>query len=170
MESPQNLEPPERILRELVWKLPAHGRPLERVYLSSRNPKHRWDRSAHADLADEFRYKAIWVASLLRKHLGSPDHVAFLALRHSSVSGVRAAAWFFGATIGYVVEREQRFPRRGRRVILGATAPRWPARPEPEGIEAHDAVWILSARHGVRASRSRVRATTAPTNPSWRVW
>jgi hypothetical protein len=143
VDDPPQLAPPDEILRALVARLDGRAGALEKVYLRSLNPKHRWARSSFSDVEEEFRYKTIWVAKALRERLGSPDHSAFVSLAHSSVSGVRAAAWFFGSAVGYVVEREALLSRRFRRVILGAVAPRSHPPPDPDGLDARDAVSIL---------------------------
>jgi hypothetical protein len=146
VDDPPPLRPPDQILRALIARTADRAGPLEKVYLQSLNPRHRWARSSFSGVEEEFRYKTIWVAKLLRDRLGSPDHAAFVSLRHSSVPGVRAAAWLFGPVVGYVVEREALWSRRSRRIILGAVAPRSPPPADPDGLDARDAVWILGQR------------------------
>lgn len=147
MERPPELEPADRILRRLSANVPESGRPQEKTYLRSLNPRHRWARSSFTDVHDEFRYKTIWVAKIVRGHFGPPDHRAFVALRHSGVRGVRAAAWFLGPTVVYVVERRALWSRRYLRVILGAAKPGdWGPTGSPPALDARDALWVLSDR------------------------
>ena len=145
MDDPPSLEPPDKILRHLISRVTTGGRAQEKTYLRSVNPRHRWASSSFSDLDEEFRCKTIWVAKLLRQHFGSPDHAAFVSLAHSGVRGLRAAAWSFGPTIGYVIERRALWSRRYVTVILGATEPSWPGPwSGPDGLDARDAVWALS--------------------------
>jgi hypothetical protein len=95
------LEAPDAILRHLLVQCETDGRAREKTYLRSVNPGHRWGRSSFSNLNDEFRYKTIWVAKRLREKLGSPDHLAFVALGRSRIRGVRAAVWFLGPFLGY---------------------------------------------------------------------
>jgi hypothetical protein len=81
----------------------------------------------------------------LREHFGSPDHLAFVFLTTSGVRGIRAAAWAFGPTIGYVVERRAAWSRLYRTVVLGAVEPGWQGPGHgPDGLDARDAVAIVS--------------------------
>ena len=145
MDDPPALEPPDKILRRLLARVKTGERPIEKTYLRSVNPKHRWARASFPDLDEEFRYKTIWVAKQLREHFGSPDHSAFVALTYVGVRGVRAAAWSFGATLGYVLERRAIWSRRYVTVVLGATEPGWPRHGHgPDGLDARDAVMVLA--------------------------
>ena len=143
MDTPPYLEPPDAILRRLVRHCRNTGRPHEKTYLRAANPRHRWARTSFTGLDDEFRYKTIWVAKLLRDTLGSPDHTAFVALRHSGIAGVRAAAWFFGPLVGYVVERRTTWRPSYLRVILGVVKPNSGGPPVgPDGLDARTALWL----------------------------
>ena len=147
VDDPPRLEPPDEILRRLVARLGKSGRAKEKTYLRSANPRHRWARSSFASLDDEFRFKTIWVAKLLRDKLGSPDHFALVTLAHSGVRGVRAAAWFVGPVVGYVVERRAVWSPSYVRVILGVVEPTWSGPPTgPDGLDARDAVWVPRRR------------------------
>lgn len=140
-EDPPHLKPPDQILRALADRLTAPGRPVEKVYLRSLNPQHRWGRSSFTGVKEEFRYKTIWVAKVLRESFGSPDHSAFAALRRTDVRGVRAAAWFLGSAVGYVVERRLAWSHR---VLLGAIEPAWRGEPpDPDALDAQDAARLL---------------------------
>jgi hypothetical protein len=141
VDEPPVLTPPHEVLARLVERARAFGGQQEKTYLRSLNPRHRWVRGSFDGVDEEFGYKTIWVAKLLRDHHGSPQHDAFVSLRYAGVDGIRAAAWNFGSIVGYVLER--RGPWSRRRVILGAL--------DVGGVrvlrglddlDARDAVWV----------------------------
>jgi hypothetical protein len=115
------LEPPHRVLQRLARELLAVGGEVrEHVYLNAANAKHRWAMRHFGNVDEEFRFKVVWVARLLRDTLGSPSHPAFVALP-SRMAAHRAAAWRLGEAIGFVSLYALRGRRRPRlRVVLGA--------------------------------------------------
>jgi hypothetical protein len=121
------LEPPHRVILRLAARLTADGQTLEETYLNAANPKDRWAKRYFPNVDDEFHFKVVWVARLLRRDLGSPSHPAFVTLP-ASVSVHRAAAWRLGGNaVGYVSLRALRGARRPRvSVILGAMGPHPP--------------------------------------------
>jgi hypothetical protein len=141
VSEPPDLERPDEVVLGLVRRLGAIGEPKEVTYLRSGNASHRWGRDSFDGLEEEFRFKATWVAQQLRERFGSPDHQAFVALAESRLTGVRAAAWRFGAVVGYVSLRKQGGKRLSFKVVLGAMRPLPPSPPGPEGLDARDAVW-----------------------------
>jgi hypothetical protein len=61
------LEPPHRVLQRLARELLAVGGEVrEHVYLNAANAKHRWAMRHFGNVDEEFRFKVVWVAKLLR--------------------------------------------------------------------------------------------------------
>jgi hypothetical protein len=144
-ERPPELESPAAIMKQLLERVRAE----EVVYLDSKIRDHRWGADSFDDVKEEFKYKTIWVAKLLRDVLGSPDPSAFIQALDRFDLGLLAAAWWSHGRVAFVSLRQAPNlpeaivdPRRFV-VVLGVAEPT-PGDLDPGGDEARVAAGMVN--------------------------
>jgi len=141
----RDLDDPVTVVQALFEQVELGSRVAEIVYLDSNLLDHRWGADTFNDPREEFEYKAVWVAKVLRDSLGKPEHSAYLAVLERLSVGLRAAAWWVRGIVVYVSLRYEAnqvgtaLDRHHFTVVLGAAVPSSKA-PGSEGDEGRASV------------------------------